>query len=789
MSDRRLPFDGARNLRDIGGYPLPGGRRVRRGLVYRSDNLAGLTDADLERFARLGLRTVVDLRVAFERGRAENRLPAGQPIETLHVELQPKGGEDLLRGVRAGNLDADQVQQGIVATYRSYVVDHAREFRRVMEAILTADRLPLLVHCTSGKDRTGFAIAVLLLALGADRATVMADYLLTNRVRRDVTHLFGPETPAGVAELMTSVQAAYLEAAFEQIESTHGTVATYLQDALGIGPAERQRLTHLLTEEAAAPGELTVYPFDHDHGVPARTLKPLLGGKGAGLAEMTRALGMAVPPGFTLPLPIAQRYRETGWPRELDALLDEHMDRLAARMGRRFGDPRDPLLVAVRSGAPVSMPGMLDTVLNLGLNDDTVVGLAQVSGDERFAWDSYRRFVQMFATTVMGVEPASLPALVGDASPADLRAHVGLLREVVRAFRGEDVPASPREQLHRTVRAVFASWDSARARAYRAKEGIDEAMGTAVNVQAMVFGNRGDHSGTGVVFTRDPATGAPGLYGDYLPRAQGEDVVAGTAHTLPIAQLEAHAPAVYAELTQVLRRLEVHYRDMCDVELTVEDGHLWLLQTRTGKRSAVAAVKIAVDLSRDPEVRLTTREALERVPPELRQRARQELLAGAGLRRPEAGLLATGLGASPGRVSGCIVLDAEAAADADTDVILVRPHTSPEDVAGMAASVGILTTSGGLVSHAAVVARGWGIPAVVGARDVVIEDDTVIVRGERLRAGDVITIDGSTGEVWRGKVENDAHPDVDAVLRERLPELLSLEQWAREHDVHPEKST
>jgi pyruvate, orthophosphate dikinase len=483
-----------------------------------------------------------------------------------------------------------------------------------------------------------------------------------------------------------------------------------------------------------------IFAFDHDHGAAARDLSTLLGGKGAGLAEMTAALGISVPPGFTISVPMCCAYRESGWPEGLDEALAEHMERLGERMGRRFGDPADPLLVAVRSGAPVSMPGMLDTVLNLGLNDETVVGLERVSGDAWFARDSYHRFLTMFAGTVMGVE--------------------GLDIEEIKAR----VPRDPMVQLRQAVEAVFRSWDSDRARAYRAKEGIDDSLGTAVSVQAMVFGNRGERSGTGVVFTRDPATGEPGAYGDYLPRAQGEDVVAGNAKTLPIDGLADHEPAAYAELMTLLRRLEIHYRDICDVEFTVEEGRLWLLQTRIGKRGAVAAVRIAAHLVDDPDIRLTPEEALDRVPPDVRERARNELLSGDDGADDQ--LLVTGLPASPGRVTGRVVLSAEEALDADDDVILVRPETNPKDVAGMSVSVGVLTTKGGLVSHAAVVARGWGIPAVVGAHE--------LQPGVTVRAGDVITIDGTSGKVWRGEVAA-AGGDLEV----ELPELARLEAWAR----------
>ena len=523
-----------------------------------------------------------------------------------------------------------------------------------------------------------------------------------------------------------------------------------------------------------------IFPFDHDHGVPARELAHLLGGKGAGLAEMTRALGIRVPPGFTISLPVCREYRDRGWPGDLDAELHQHVRALGDVMGRGLGDPHDPLLLAVRSGAPASMPGMLDTVLNLGLNDATVAGLARTGG-ARFAWDSYRRFLRMFATTVMGVPEQVLPAGAAGSTPLELQAQVRELQACVRSVCGRDVPESPTEQLRQAVEAVFRSWDCDRARTYRAKEGLSEGVGTAVNVQAMVFGNRGTDSGTGVVFTRDPSTGEPRLYGDYLPMAQGEDVVAGTAVTQPLAALAALHPEVHAELVSVLRRLEVHYRDVCDVEFTVEQGRLWLLQTRVGKRGAVAAVKTAVDLVHDPDIRLTPAEALTRVPLELRARARSEVLARCSSGGAAEALLAQGLGAAPGRVSGRIVLSSDAAADADDDVVLVRAQTSPEDVAGMAASVGILTTAGGLVSHAAVVARGWGIPAVVGAQELTIRDGRVLAaRGASVAEGDVITIDGASGLVWKGLVDGGEAVDVEAALQAGLPELAELEQWARD---------
>jgi pyruvate,orthophosphate dikinase len=355
------------------------------------------------------------------------------------------------------------------------------------------------------------------------------------------------------------------------------------------------------------------------------------------------------------------------------------------------------------------------------------------------------------------------------------------------AAAGVAVPSDPVEQLRGAVEAVFRSWDSARAKAYRQHEGISEDLGTAVNVQAMVFGNYGADSGTGVVFTRDPSTGHLGAYGDFLPRAQGEDVVSGTARTLNIAAMAQHLPAADEQLRGHLARLEQHYRDMCDVEFTVERGTLWILQTRVAKRGAVAAVRTAVAFAADPGFGVDHAEALERAPEELRERARAEVLAAAGAGADGTGAVATGLAASPGRVSGAAVFSADEAADADSDVILVRPETSPEDVHGMSVSVGVLTSHGGLVSHAAVVARGWGIPAVVGAERLQVGADAATDEsGEVLfRAGDVITIDGGTGQVWLGEHTGETGTSTDSaqdVLDRELPELAQLTAWAGEND-------
>ncbi|WP_226352684.1 pyruvate, phosphate dikinase [Pseudonocardia sp. ICBG601] len=531
----------------------------------------------------------------------------------------------------------------------------------------------------------------------------------------------------------------------------------------------------------ATAASTAVFAFDHPHERPPRELADLLGGKGAGLAEMTSVLGLPVPPGFTLGLPVCAAHRAGGWPAGLDEAITTQLAALEERLGRRFGDPADPLLLAVRSGAPRSMPGMLDTVLNLGLDEATTAGLAEVSGDPVFAWESYRRFLAMFATTVLGVDHALIGPAPAERTEAALRAEVDRVRAVLDAA-GTPVPTDPRAQLRAAVEAVFRSWDSPRARAYREREGISDDLGTAVNVQAMVFGNRDDSSGTGVVFTRDPSTGENVPYGDFLLRAQGEDVVAGTARTTPIAGMATSLPRAHAELTGLLDRLERHYRDICDVEFTVESGRLWVLQTRVGKRGAVAAVRAAVEMVDDPAIGLSRAEALARVPEQVRERARAEVLAAGRGAASTPAALTTGLGASPGRVSGAVVLSADAAADAEGDVVLVRPETSPEDVHGMSVAVGILTSTGGLVSHAVVVARGWGIPAVVGAEELHVGADAVhAADGTRLFGpGDVVTVDGATGEVWLGDVTagaDDGASDAEVVAR-LLPALAVLDGWA-----------
>ena len=478
-----------------------------------------------------------------------------------------------------------------------------------------------------------------------------------------------------------------------------------------------------------------VYAFNHNHVGSLDETKALVGGKGANLAVMTSELGLPVPPGFTISTDACRLYLTEGWPPGLDDEIRDHIGRVEQAVGRRFGDPSSPLLVSVRSGAPVSMPGMMDTILNLGLNKATEHGLIESSGSPEFVEACRDRFVSTY-------------------------------REIVGVDR---VPEDPFDQLRGAIEAVFRSWNGDRARNYRAHEGIPEDLGTGVTVQAMVFGNSGPDSATGVVFTRNPANGDRVLYGDVLFNAQGEDVVAGTHATQPIAYLDERAPAIADELRRHADRLERHYADVCDIEFTIETGKLWMLQTRVGKRSPEAALRIAIDMAEDPEFPLTRREAVLRVaqhlvsPPTAATRLSVETPA-----------VATGLAASPGLASGSIVTSPDAAVEASADgkaVILVRRETSPDDVHGMAASAGILTTTGGLASHAAVVARGWGIPAVVGAEAVEIGATTITIGDHAVAAGDMLTIDGGTGEIFLGEVVGET-----AIV----PEAEQLLAWAEE---------
>ncbi|HEX6311657.1 MAG TPA: pyruvate, phosphate dikinase [Acidimicrobiia bacterium] len=503
-----------------------------------------------------------------------------------------------------------------------------------------------------------------------------------------------------------------------------------------------------------------VYAFEEG----SKEQKYLLGGKGANLAEMTN-LGLPVPPGFTITTEACKAYMAGG--DQLPAgLMDEVAAALTAlenKMGKRLGDDADPLLVSVRSGAPFSMPGMMDTVLNLGLNDVSVKGLAKQTDNERFAFDSYRRFVQMFGKIVLGIDGerfeealTELREARGVASDPDLDAEalaglVETFKGLVQAEAGVEFPQDPREQLRYAIEAVFRSWDGRRAKDYRRMEGIPDDLGTAVNVQAMVFGNKGDDSGTGVAFTRDPATGENRPYGDFLPNAQGEDVVAGIRVTEPLDAMGQHFPECHAQLTDVMHLLEQHYHDMCDIEFTIEQGRLFILQTRVGKRTAAAALRMAVEM--EAEGLIDRREAVLRVQPaQLDQLLHPQFDPSASYEA-----LATGLNASPGAAVGRVYFtadDAEAHHEAGERVILVRPETSPDDLHGMIAAEGILTSRGGLVSHAAVVARGMGTPAVCGASalDIDVEGRSFSVGGTTVREGDVISVNGTTGEIVVGEV-------------------------------------
>ncbi len=505
-----------------------------------------------------------------------------------------------------------------------------------------------------------------------------------------------------------------------------------------------------------------VYDFDHKHRKPPMEMKDLLGGKGANLAEMTSVLDLPVPPGFTISTDACRAYMEAGWPGGLTEEVAKARSRLEKKMGKRVGDAADPLLVSVRSGAKFSMPGMMDTVLNLGLNDQSVIGLAKQTDDERFAFDSYRRFVAMYGRIVLGVPGEEFDSLLDAAKElantgSDAGIPTELLRYLVEAYQqiverhtGKPFPQDPDDQLRGAIEAVFASWDSPRANAYRVRERIAHDLGTAVNVQAMVFGNRDDQSGTGVGFTRDPATGKKGEYGDYLINAQGEDVVAGIRNTEPLSALKRQFPRIHAELLSIFARLEGHYRDMCDTEFTIEQGKLWMLQTRVGKRTGQAALRMAVDMTTDAKIKLSRPEAIERVTGEHLEQVLHPQFAGSGYT-----VLVKGLGASPGAAVGRVYLtadDAQAAAERGEQVILVRSETSPEDVHGMLAAEGILTARGGLVSHAAVVARGWGKPAVVGAEQVRITGSTFTVGDTVVHEGDWISLDGTGGTVVLGQV-------------------------------------
>src|SRR3954464_2981665 len=532
---------------------------------------------------------------------------------------------------------------------------------------------------------------------------------------------------------------------------------------------------------ATETGTKWVYEFSEG----SRDMRELLGGKGANVAEMTRVLGPdRVPAGFTITTEACVAYmREDGFPDGMKDQVAEALGQLEEQAGKKLGDAADPLLVSIRSGARESMPGMLDTVLNLGLNDESVAGLAKQTENERFAWDSYRRFVQMYANVVKGVEGEKIEDEIkaikkdrGVEDDTDLDAAA--LRELVDTFKGlyrdqtgEEFPQDPQDQLEGAIRAVFDSWNGERAVSYRRINRIPDEWGTAVNVQQMVFGNKGDDSGSGVAFSRDEVTGAPEPSGDFLVNAQGEDVVSGVRNTLDISELEDVMPEAYAELMEILRTLERHYKDMQDTEFTVEEGQLYMLQTRDAKRPAQAAVRFAVDAVE--EKLLTREEALLTIDPE----TLDALLHPTFDPEAEFDILARGVSASPGAAKGEVVFtakDAVQAARDGRDVILVRPFTEADDVAGFHAAKGILTSQRGKASHAALVARGMGRPAVVGADALAIDlkARTISVNGTELHEGDHIAIDGTTGQVTTEDV-----PLVEATVNEHFEQVL---EWADE---------
>jgi pyruvate,orthophosphate dikinase len=504
------------------------------------------------------------------------------------------------------------------------------------------------------------------------------------------------------------------------------------------------------------------YVYDFREG--GRDMKDLLGGKGANLAEMTN-LGLPVPPGFTITTEACKVYLATGSaPEELTSEVSEHLETLEQAMAKHLGQADDPLLVSVRSGAKFSMPGMMDTVLNIGLSDESVLGLAKQSGSDRFAWDSYRRLIQMFGKTVLGIDAEHFDHVFDhakeakntrddlDLDDADLRTIVDEYKDVVRREAGRDFPQDPREQLDLAVEAVFNSWNSDRAKLYRRQERIPADLGTAVNIVAMVFGNLGMDSGTGVAFTRDPGSGDQGVYGDYLQNAQGEDVVAGIRNTVPLADLEQIDKPAYDELMQIMQTLENHYRDLCDIEFTIERNKLWMLQTRVGKRTAGAAFKIATQFVDEGMIDLN--EALHRVNgAQLAQLMFPKFDEAADKKQ-----IAVGINASPGAAVGKVVFDSHRAAEEAAkgeDVILVRRETNPDDLPGMIAAQGILTSRGGKTSHAAVVARGMGKTCVSGADDLDVDVKNhrfATKDGATVNEGDVISIDGTSGKVYLGEV-------------------------------------
>jgi pyruvate,orthophosphate dikinase len=554
--------------------------------------------------------------------------------------------------------------------------------------------------------------------------------------------------------------------------------------------AVRRRPRPAASRRAAPKTQKWVYLFANKKAEGNAKMRELLGGKGAGLAEMTNA-GLPVPAGFTITTAACNAYFASG--KKLPAGLWDQVEKALATIERstkkKLGDPKDPLLVSVRSGAAMSMPGMMDTVLNLGLNDESRSGLAKLTKNERFAWDAYRRFISMFGRIVLGIDPAKFEHALDakkkaarvksdpELSPKQLEDLVNEYKAIVRKETGKPFPTEPQDQLRLAIEAVFGSWFGQRAKDYRKQFKISDDLGTACSIVTMVFGNMGDDSGTGVAFTRDPNTGTKELYGEYLTNAQGEDVVAGIRTPSKIAQMKKDLPAAYAEFEKIAKRLEKHYRDAQDLEFTIERGKLYMLQTRSAKRTAAAAIKIATDMVK--EGLITKDEALQRVEP---AQVEQLLLPRFDQKEVEAArtagrFLAKGLNASPGAATGRAVFDADRAVVLKGQkqlVVLVRPETSPDDFHGMVAATGILTARGGSTSHAAVVARGLGLPCVAGvaALDIDLQKREMHVGDKVIKEGDAISIDGTTGEVFAGEL-----PTIAANFREEK-ELIELLSWA-----------
>ena len=514
--------------------------------------------------------------------------------------------------------------------------------------------------------------------------------------------------------------------------------------------------------------------------------KDLLGGKGANLAEMMSVLNLPVPHGFTISTDACRDYMHGGWPKSLTDEMTKHVAALEKKMGRKLGDSKDPLLVSVRSGAKFSMPGMMDTVLNLGLNDKSVIALASTTNNERFAYDSYRRFISMYGRIVLGLDGAVFEHALDKAkevanakTDADIPASAlkdlcEVYKKAVATATGKPFPQDPAKQLRGAVEAVFRSWNGPRAIAYRVREKISHELGTAVNVQAMVFGNRDENSGTGVGFTRNAATGDSKPYGDFLVNAQGEDVVAGIRNTEDLNALKKKFPKIHSELMEIFARLERHYKDMCDTEFTIEQGKLWMLQTRVGKRTGAAALRMAVEMTKPTGTgkkawKISKSEAIMRVAADHLDQVLHPQFA------TKSKSIAKGLAASPGAAVGQVfftAVGAEAAALLGNDVILVRAETSPEDVHGMMVAKGILTSRGGLVSHAAVVARGWGTPAIVGADAVKISGNSFTANGVTVKEGDWLSLDGTTGEVMLGQLS--------LVASKPPKEFVTILKWSDE---------